>query len=104
MKFSVTALYQWYRQALRHPVYGWVIVAASLAYLLSPLDISPDLFPIIGQIDDAAILTLLVSELFQMAMEFLQGRSQPRVETEVPGETTARSAADTIDVDAVSVD
>ena len=104
MKFSVAALYGWYRRALRHPVYGWLVVTGTLVYLLSPFDIVPDLFPIIGQIDDAAILTLLVSELFQMAMDFLQSRSRPQVKTEGKGETTAPSPQETIDVDAMSVD
>lgn len=69
MNFSIKALYNWYRNSLRNPKYrGWII-AGTLAYLLSPFDISPDVFPLIGQIDDLALLTLFISELSQLFIE-----------------------------------
>ncbi|NJP11877.1 MAG: DUF1232 domain-containing protein [Leptolyngbyaceae cyanobacterium RU_5_1] len=41
-------LYNWYRNTLRHPKYRWWIILGTLLYLLSPVDISPDMFPILG--------------------------------------------------------
>ncbi|WP_299486565.1 YkvA family protein [Acaryochloris sp. IP29b_bin.137] len=96
MKFSIKALYHWYRNSLRNPKYrGWMI-AGTLAYLLSPLDISPEFFPIVGQIDDLAVLTLFISELFQVFIEeYRQRQATTRAETAGPeGQTT-------VDVDAV---
>ncbi|NMG57858.1 DUF1232 domain-containing protein [Geitlerinema sp. P-1104] len=92
----------WYRALLRNPKYrGWVILG-SLLYLISPLDISPDVLPILGQVDDVAILFLLMSELWQMAREGFS------TSDEMTGETasTAQSAeeGETVDVDAISVD
>ncbi len=70
MSFSPKALYDWYRNTLRNPKYRWWIILGTLAYLISPIDISPDFFPIVGQIDDIMLVTLLVSELSQIAIDF----------------------------------
>ena len=75
MNFSLESLYTWYRQMLNHPRYRWWIVLGSLAYLLSPIDLLPDVFPIIGLIDDGLIATLLVSEISQMVLSRLKGKA-----------------------------
>ncbi len=59
----------WFRSLLRNPKYRWVVILGSLFYLFSPLDISPDVFPILGWIDDGLLVTLVVTELTQMAMD-----------------------------------
>ncbi|MEL6248048.1 MAG: YkvA family protein, partial [Cyanobacteria bacterium J06627_15] len=64
MKNAFTkALHDGYRKLLRHSKYRWIVVLGTLLYLVSPLDISPDVFPIIGWIDDGLIATLLGDEL-----------------------------------------
>ena len=75
MNFYLESLYSWYRQMLNHPRYRWWIVLGSLAYLLSPIDLLPDVFPIIGLIDDGLIATLLVSEISQMVLSRLKGKT-----------------------------
>ena len=100
MKFPLKSFYDWYRNTLRHPKYRWLIIIGSLVYLFSPLDISPDLFPIIGQVDDVAILALLVTEVSQLLQERLKGRhdgAQPQSSQEPD------RADSTIEVDAVPV-
>ena len=76
MKSYITAFHAWYRQTLSHPRYRWWIILGTVAYLFSPIDLSPDLFPIVGQIDDVAIVSLLVAELSQMALEFFRSRQK----------------------------
>jgi uncharacterized membrane protein YkvA (DUF1232 family) len=49
-------MYNWFRNTIRHPKYGWWIIAGSLVYLLSPFDISPDMLPIVGWIDDGLLV------------------------------------------------
>jgi uncharacterized membrane protein YkvA (DUF1232 family) len=96
MNFSIKAIYNWYRNSIRNPKYrGWIIVG-TLAYLFSPFDISPDLFPIVGQIDDIALLTLLVAEISQVLIEGYKqrGMAQPKSSPPAGVETT-------IEVDAV---
>jgi uncharacterized membrane protein YkvA (DUF1232 family) len=70
--FSLEAVYTWYRSLVANPKYRWWVIAGTLVYLLSPLDISPDFLPFIGQIDDAIVVTLLATELTQV----LRDRSQ----------------------------
>ncbi len=67
-----TALYDLYRKALRHTKYRWLVILGTSLYLLSPLDISPDVFPVLGWIDDGLVVGLLVSEMGQMMAEQLK--------------------------------
>ena len=95
----------WYRKLLRNPKYRWWIVVGSLVYLLSPFDLSPDFFPILGQIDDLAVLTLLLSEGTQMIMEGIRKKREEELgqpfEAEADGEPENTK---TVDVDVVSTD
>ncbi len=74
MKQLVDSFYSWYRNGLRNPNYRWLIILGTLAYLLSPIDISPDVFPLIGWIDDGILITLLIAEVAQL---FQGGFNQP---------------------------
>ncbi|MFM7424325.1 MAG: YkvA family protein [Elainella sp.] len=58
-----------FRKHFRNPKYRWLMVAASLVYLFSPLDISPDFMPILGWLDDGMVITLLASEFSQFVLE-----------------------------------
>lgn len=98
MKISPQALYRWYGNTLRNPKYRWWIILGTLVYLLSPLDISPDLIPIVGQVDDFLILSLLLTEVSQIVLNSTQKKSPPN---------SPQSEAEnvkTVDVDAVSID
>lgn len=104
MSFSIQSLYTWYRNIIRNPKYRWWVIAGTLAYVLSPFDISPDFIPIIGQIDDIAIVTLLVTEVSQMVVDFIKLRrgqdTQVVSNMNNQGSTTTDN---TIDVNVVSV-
>ncbi|MEM6254955.1 MAG: YkvA family protein [Cyanobacteria bacterium P01_D01_bin.156] len=86
MKQLVEAFYSWYRNGLRNPKYRWLIIFGTLTYLLSPIDISPDVFPIVGWIDDGILITLLVAEVSQL----FQGAFNRTNETAAAPEETAR--------------
>jgi uncharacterized membrane protein YkvA (DUF1232 family) len=92
MKFSIQLLYNWYRNLLRNPTYRWWVILGTLVYMLSPIDIIPDVLPIVGQVDDVIIFSMLVTELSGLAIAGLKARKgSPDIST------------DTVDVDAVSV-
>lgn len=67
-------LVNWFRGLLRNSKYRWVIILGSLFYLFSPLDISPDVLPVIGWIDDGLLATLVLTELTQIAMDNRRNR------------------------------
>ncbi|NEO27425.1 MAG: DUF1232 domain-containing protein [Kamptonema sp. SIO4C4] len=77
MQSMVNSFYQWYRRMLRHTKYRWVIIIATLVYFISPFDLSPDVFPIVGWLDDGILVTLLLSELGQMLLEQRKNRNHP---------------------------
>ncbi|MDK4791780.1 MAG: DUF1232 domain-containing protein [Acinetobacter sp.] len=50
--------------ASRHPQMPWlpkVIAVVAVAYAFSPIDLIPDFIPILGFVDDAIILPILIS-------------------------------------------
>ncbi len=61
--YPLQIAYTWYRKTIANPKYRWWIIGCTLMYLISPLDILPDVFPIVGQIDDALLITLVASEI-----------------------------------------
>jgi uncharacterized membrane protein YkvA (DUF1232 family) len=97
MKLPIQALYGWYKTALRHPKYRAWVILGTLVYLLSPIDIAPDILPVIGEIDDVAIVALLVAEVSQLAVETLKQR-RSNLST-----AAAATGVNTVEVDAVSM-
>ncbi|AFY34199.1 YkvA family protein [Calothrix sp. PCC 7507] len=103
MKFSIQSVYAWYRNLLRNPQYRWWVILGTLVYILSPFDILPDIIPIVGEIDDVFLLTLLVTEVSGLVIEGWKAR-KGSVDTAAPSTPEdSTSTGNTIDVDAVSV-
>lgn len=96
-RFLTQALQNWLRGLIRHPQYRWVVIAGALFYLISPIDISPDMFPVLGWLDDGAIVALLMAEVSQVAIEQLKARKDKNTASQVT------ESADVIDVKATSV-
>ncbi|MCU0518861.1 MAG: YkvA family protein [Oscillatoria sp. Prado101] len=104
MSFSIQSVYNWYRNTLRNPKYRWWVILGTLVYLLSPFDIAPDFLPVVGQIDDIAIVTLLVAELSQMGIEYFKVRQEKSSEVAAGAENNGSSAAEqTVEVKASSI-
>ncbi|MBW4517104.1 MAG: DUF1232 domain-containing protein [Timaviella obliquedivisa GSE-PSE-MK23-08B] len=77
-------MHNWFRNTIRHPKYGGWIIAASLAYLLSPFDISPDVLPIVGWVDDGLLATLVVAEVSQLLLDRFKNQKQSEISTVQP--------------------
>ena len=101
MNFSLSSLYDWYRNAIRHPKYRWWVMLGTIVYLISPIDIAPDFLPILGQIDDVMLAGLLFTELSQMAIAKIQSRQENNNATNTVN--TEKSDGNTVDVDAETV-
>ncbi|HEY9634277.1 MAG TPA: YkvA family protein [Coleofasciculaceae cyanobacterium] len=96
--FSIQSVYNWYRTTLRNPKYRWWMILGTLLYIFSPIDVAPDFLPVIGQIDDVLVLSLLVSEVSQLLIDNVKARKGEAVASEA-----TNSGDKTVDVDAVSV-
>lgn len=95
-----TVLHDLYRRALKHTKYRWLVIFGTLLYLASPLDISPDVFPVLGWIDDGVVVSLLISEVGQLMTEKVNRKRNSATDAEL---TVDDDAVPTITVDAVSV-
>ena len=95
------AIYEWYRGTIRNPKYRWWMILGTLAYLLSPIDIAPDFIPVIGQIDDVVLMTLLVSELSQLMIERVKNRKGGDT---VSADGDRSTVSEPVEVNAVSVE
>jgi len=104
MKFPIQWIYNLYRTALRHPQYRWLVIFGTLIYLISPIDLSPDLLPLLGQIDDVALVMLLVTGLSEIITQYFQGARQQFTEPDFATKSDRTGNSQTIDVDAVSID
>ena len=91
-----------YRKALKHSKYRWLVVLGTVFYLVNPLDLSPDVLPVLGWIDDGLIVSLLVTEMGQLMSEQLT-RKRSGFSTTAPVEIDELDDVPTITVDAVSV-
>lgn len=98
---NVQSIYDWYRQIIRNPKYRWWVILGSLAYILSPIDFLPDIIPIVGQLDDVVLFTLLVSEVSQLLIERV--KSNKSVNSTSTDDTNT-TASNPVDVNAVQVD
>jgi uncharacterized membrane protein YkvA (DUF1232 family) len=96
--FSIQGIYTWYRNTIRNPKYRWWMILGTALYLISPFDIAPDFIPVIGQLDDVVLLTLLVSEVSQLLVDGVKARQGEKVAA-----NTSDATEKTVDVDSVSV-
>ncbi|MEM9502354.1 MAG: YkvA family protein [Cyanobacteria bacterium P01_E01_bin.43] len=93
-----TPLMKWFKRLIRNPKYRWLVILGSLVYLVSPLDISPDVFPVIGWIDDGLLASIVVTELTQMAIDYR------RKKVDKFGQTVAATDSENIiDIESVTV-
>jgi uncharacterized membrane protein YkvA (DUF1232 family) len=90
-----------YRQILSNPRYGGWVLLGTLLYLISPIDLSPDLIPLLGQIDDVALIVLLISVVSQWLSE--PGRKGQSSEPDTVVKDSG-APSQTIDVQAVEID
>ncbi len=110
MKLPAKLISQFYLNTLRHPTYRWGLILGTFLYLFSPIDLSPDLLPLLGQIDDIAIVMLLVNSCSQIITEWLQnlwleqGRGLNTASFSQKSAPASDSTTQTIDVDSVSID
>jgi uncharacterized membrane protein YkvA (DUF1232 family) len=73
-----------YNGLLKHPRYRWVVMGASLIYLVSPVDVSPDFIPVAGWIDDGVVATLLATGFTQVLLDRRQTLKDQKTLAQAP--------------------
>ena len=94
-------IYNWYKQTIRNPKYRWWIILGTVAYLLMPFDVLPDFIPVIGQLDDALVVTLLFAEVSQVLLDRVRTKKGTRASE---SETVASTTDAEVDVKAVPIE
>ena len=88
---------------LRDPaVPGWMkaLPVLGVAYVLSPLDLVPDIFPVIGQMDDFAIVIMAVEAFRRLAPSHIVAHHEAQIAQGRPySPTRSTSSDDYIDAD-----
>lgn len=69
----------------RVPWYAKVIIAATVGYALSPIDLIPDFIPILGQLDDLIIVPIGISLALKMIPEEVLDEYREKVQSELNG-------------------
>ncbi len=99
---------RWYQSLLFNPRTRIWVILGTVLYVISPFDLSPDLLPALGQLDDVVLLALLGSGLLNLVRTRFFSNSEdaeaPDSSKESQGKTPQDEATKTIDVNAVSVD
>lgn len=87
LKAETVALYH----AARHPATPWyakLLVAAVVAYALSPIDLIPDFIPVLGYLDDLIVLPLGIALALRMIrpnmLEECRGRARETLKNGKP--------------------
>lgn len=72
--------------AARHPRTPWaarLLVAAAVAYALSPIDLIPDFIPVLGLLDDLLLLPLLLGLALRLIPTTVMEECRARAAAEV---------------------
>lgn len=82
------------------PTKAKVAVVLAFAYLVSPVDLIPDFVPILGWLDDAGVLAILLSVAYKLLPAELYNTLRERVNGETKRSTskTAKREPQIIDV------
>ena len=77
----------------RTPRWSKVLLAAAIAYALSPIDLIPDFVPVIGHLDDLVIVPLLVYVALRSIPPSLVAEHRAMLEIREAAESNAPNGA-----------
>ncbi len=84
LKTDTYALYLSYKDP-RVPWYAKVIIAATVGYALSPIDLIPDFIPVLGQLDDLIIVPAGISLALKMMPKEVLDEYRKKAQSELNG-------------------
>ncbi|RWR02673.1 hypothetical protein ED28_06730 [[Pantoea] beijingensis] len=96
-RFKTQLMTMWY--ACRHPatpLYIKVLMAVIVMYVISPVDIIPDVIPVIGWLDDAIIVPIGVGLLLKLLPEEVRLQGEARRENNITGQAWRKGFSRTL--------
>jgi uncharacterized membrane protein YkvA (DUF1232 family) len=78
----------------RVPTVAKLVVPAALVYMISPLDIVPDIFPILGQVDDIGVLLIALAAFVKLCPPHLVDEHEGTFEDRPAASRTADEPID----------
>ncbi len=81
----------------RVPVATKLVLPAALLYLLSPVDVLPDLFPLLGQVDDLGIVILALLAFIRLCPRAVVAEHEARLRGAGRSPGAGRRAGEPID-------
>lgn len=96
MRALVPLLSRWFRNPAAR---GWLLLGVVI-YLISPLDLLPDLIPGLGQVDDLVVLGFTIVQLLGL---LFQPPSVPPNPPPASSQSPLKKVEQTIDVEASEV-
>lgn len=84
LKTDTYALYLSYKDP-RVPWYAKAIIAATVGYALSPIDLIPDFIPVLGQLDDLIIVPAGISLALKMMPKEVLDEYREKAQSELNG-------------------
>jgi len=92
LKAETLALYLAARDR-RTPWYARLLVAAIVAYALSPIDLIPDFVPVLGLLDDVVLIPLGIALALRMIPAEVMAEARERARAELAGARPRSRAA-----------
>ena len=81
----------------RVPLYLKVIPVLSLLYVVMPIDLVPDMIPILGQLDDVGVIILGIETFIRMSPARVVSEIRSQIEgSNVHDKTDSQSSSDNI--------
>lgn len=91
-----------YRHLVRNSKYRWIVLLGTLLYLASPIDISPDMIPVLGWVDDGLLATIAITEITQILLDRKRNLREAQIDM-MASESSQADDTTVIDVDAIAV-
>lgn len=88
LKKQLVAIYL----AAQHPATPWhakLLIAAIIAYALSPIDLIPDFIPLLGMLDDIVLLPLGIALVLRLVPGEVMAECRARASGRLPSRTKA---------------
>jgi uncharacterized membrane protein YkvA (DUF1232 family) len=81
LKAEAKVLIEVYKD-VRTPLIAKMVIAVTVGYLLSPIDLIPDFIPVLGLLDDLILIPVLISLSFKLIPQHIIAEAKDRIKND----------------------